>query len=171
MQKIYVGITNDEWFYNLRDISPKVVNFWTPGAKNFKALSKGEWFLFKLHAPQNYIVGGGKFDFFSIMSLSNAWKKYSIQNGVYALQDLTSKVRAYRKNTRGNLDENSIGCILLKDVVFLAERDWFPPPADWSRCIVRGKTYEMDSESGTYIFENFIKGQKRLLSEKTSSPL
>ena len=166
MRKLYVGITNDEWFYNLRDISPEVVNFWTPGAKKFKALCKGEWFLFKLHAPQNHIVGGGKFDFFSVMSLENAWKKYSIQNGVYALQDLTSKVRAYRKNTGGDLEGNTIGCILLKDVIFLAERDWFLPPADWSRCIVRGKTYAIDSESGNYIFENFIKGMNRLASKK-----
>ena len=101
------------------------------------------------------------------MSLENAWKKYSIQNGVYALQDLTSKVRAYRKNTGGDLEGNTIGCILLKDVIFLAERDWFLPPAYWSRCIVLGKTYAIDSESGNYIFENFIKGMNRLASKKS----
>jgi putative restriction endonuclease len=35
------------------------VNFWAPGAASFKALQFGELFLFKLHAPLNFVVGGG----------------------------------------------------------------------------------------------------------------
>jgi putative restriction endonuclease len=36
------------------------VNFWQPNSlRTFRALGEGELFLFKLHAPQNYIVGGG----------------------------------------------------------------------------------------------------------------
>jgi hypothetical protein len=36
------------------------VNFWKPGGKtNFKALNEGDLFLFKLHSPKDYIVGGG----------------------------------------------------------------------------------------------------------------
>ena len=38
------------------------VNFWQPsGTMKFQALQPGELFLFKLHSPNNYIVGGGVF--------------------------------------------------------------------------------------------------------------
>jgi len=36
------------------------VNFWQPsGKQQFRALAPGELFLFKLHSPDNFIVGGG----------------------------------------------------------------------------------------------------------------
>jgi putative restriction endonuclease len=38
------------------------VNFWQPGGHTiFMALQPGELFLFKLHSPRNFIVGGGVF--------------------------------------------------------------------------------------------------------------
>ena len=38
------------------------VNFWQPGSNTqFRALSPGELLLFKLHSPDNFIVGGGVF--------------------------------------------------------------------------------------------------------------
>jgi len=38
------------------------VNFWQPGGRSrFRRLNPGEPFLFKLHAPYNFIVGGGFF--------------------------------------------------------------------------------------------------------------
>ena len=58
--KIWVGVTDGDWFSYLRAHAPDEVNFWQPsGSKQFKVLQPGEPFLFKLHSPQNYIVGGG----------------------------------------------------------------------------------------------------------------
>lgn len=52
--KLYVGIADEDWFDE--------VNFWQPaGGRDFRVLEPGEPFLFKLHAPRNYIVGGGFF--------------------------------------------------------------------------------------------------------------
>ncbi len=59
---IYVGITDYDWFNLLKSQKPNEINFWQPNSgRNFRALKEGELFLFKLHAPRNYIVGGGIF--------------------------------------------------------------------------------------------------------------
>ena len=63
MVSLYVGITDYDWFHFLAAL-PTVdeVNFWQPGGRtNFRALRPGELFLFKLHAPRNFVVGGGVF--------------------------------------------------------------------------------------------------------------
>jgi putative restriction endonuclease len=60
--RLVVAITDSDWFEDLRAIPDlDEVNFWAPGTASFKALQTGELFLFKLHAPNNFIVGGGYF--------------------------------------------------------------------------------------------------------------
>ena len=58
--KAFVAVTDGDWFRFLgsqRELDE--VNFWQPGGnRRFAALSPGEPFLFKLHAPENFIVGG-----------------------------------------------------------------------------------------------------------------
>jgi hypothetical protein len=59
---LVVAVTDDDWFEMLRarpDLAE--VNFWAHSAASFRALQPGELFLFKLHAPRNWIVGGGVF--------------------------------------------------------------------------------------------------------------
>ncbi|WP_368912059.1 hypothetical protein [Taklimakanibacter deserti] len=57
---LVVAVTDGSWFDMLRR-QPNLdeVNFWAPSPTNFQALQPGELFLFKLHAPRNFIVGGG----------------------------------------------------------------------------------------------------------------
>ena len=59
----YVAVTDRDWYRALRDRRDlDEVNFWQPGGnRQFRALQPGEPFLFKLHAPDNVIVGGGFF--------------------------------------------------------------------------------------------------------------
>ena len=60
--KIWVGVTDKDWFQFLSRINADEVNFWQPsGSRVFRALQPGEPFLFKLHSPDNFIVGGGHF--------------------------------------------------------------------------------------------------------------
>jgi hypothetical protein len=41
-------------------LAPEEVNFWQPsGSRRFRVWQAGEPFLFKLHSPENFIVGGG----------------------------------------------------------------------------------------------------------------
>ena len=73
-----VAVTDRDWFDHLRrqpDLAE--VNFWSPSPRSFQALSPGELFLFKLHAPTNMIVGGGIFAFAKVMPLALAWEAFS----------------------------------------------------------------------------------------------
>ena len=80
--KIYVGVTDYDWFTILKNANCDEVNFWRPGTgTNFKALEPNDLFLFKLHSPRNYIVGGGYFVRYSILPTFLAWDAFGIQNG------------------------------------------------------------------------------------------
>ena len=59
--KIWVGVTDNDWHHYLAELQPDEVNFWRPGGGGFRAIDSYEPFLFKLHSPYNYIVGGGFF--------------------------------------------------------------------------------------------------------------
>ena len=75
---IFVGITDFDW-YQFLSAKPELdeVNFWQPSAAGqFRALSAGEPFLFKLHAPRNFIVGVGLFAHYSELPVSLAWSAF-----------------------------------------------------------------------------------------------
>lgn len=58
--RMYVGVTDYDWYSVPKEQNCDEVNFWKPGGKtNFKAINTNDMFLFKLHSPNNYIVGGG----------------------------------------------------------------------------------------------------------------
>lgn len=46
-----------------------------------------------------------------------------------------------------------IGCIVLTDPVFFDESDWIEAPADWSKNIVQGKSYQTDDFTGRMLWE------------------
>ena len=67
--RLLVAITDSDWFDHLAELRPDEVNFWKPsGAESFHSLSPGEPFLFKLHSPHNFIVGGGFFSHYTLCS-------------------------------------------------------------------------------------------------------
>jgi putative restriction endonuclease len=71
--KLYVGVTDKDWFDQLQEMRPDEVNLWKPGGTTaFRALSAGDPFLFKLHAPHNFVVDGGFFVSSSFLALSLA---------------------------------------------------------------------------------------------------
>jgi putative restriction endonuclease len=86
--KIWIGITDRNWFEQLKGQAPEEVNFWQPGGTtNFKVLPEEGLFLFKLHHPDNYIVGGGYFMRHVFLPLSLAWKAFGVNNGVRDLAE------------------------------------------------------------------------------------
>jgi putative restriction endonuclease len=61
--RLFVAVTDNDWFA-LHATLDRVegVNFWRPSSDaTFKALEPGEILLFNLHAPENFIAGGGFF--------------------------------------------------------------------------------------------------------------
>jgi len=171
---IYVGVTDFSWYKKLISI-PNIdeVNFWQPGGnRQFNTLKKGELFLFKLHAPRNYIVGGGFFAYSNILPLSLAWDSFAEKNGVDSITEMRRKIEFYRKQSSSQSNDYSIGCILLEQPFFFAENEWIPVPVDWKPNIVQGKTYSMDTEIGKKLWDDVrirLQGQHFFLDQQTQN--
>jgi putative restriction endonuclease len=99
MVRLFVAITDRTWFEMPRASSPHDgVNFWQPsGSTQFRALAPGDLFLFKLHGPDNNIVGGGIFSHASIAPLSIAWEAFRPKNGVASADEMRKRVAYYRR--------------------------------------------------------------------------
>jgi putative restriction endonuclease len=152
--KFYIGITDGNWFQLLRDLKPEEINFWRPMARSeFKVLQPGEPFLFKLHYPQNFIVGGGFFVKYSRMPLSIAWEIFETKNGASNIMTFAQDIHRYREKRSSDFEPDPwIGCIILNSPFFFDDRDWIPAPENWSSNIVTGKTYDTSDMIGLDIW-------------------
>lgn len=146
--RFYVGITDRDWYDFLSGIRGlDEVNFWQPsGNVQFRSLQPGEPFLFKLHSPDEYIVGGGFFSHFTILPASIVWNAFGEKNGARTEEEMRTRIARYRKiSNPGPEDDFNIGCILLESPFFLHRADWIPV-LDWKRPIVRGRAYDSQGE-------------------------
>jgi HNH endonuclease len=153
--RLFIGVTDGEWFRYLRE-RPHLdeVNFWQPsGRTQFRALPPGGVFLFKLHAPDNFIVGGGFFAHFSLLPHRTAWEFFGEANGAGSLIEMARRIEKYRRVPASIAEEYTIGCIMLARPFFFQESDWIPVPEDFARNIVRGKGYGDDSAVGNRLWE------------------
>jgi putative restriction endonuclease len=145
--KIWVGVTDENWFTGLSRLRPDEVNFWQPsGSRVFRVLQPGEPFLFKLHSPKNFIVGGGHFVRYSALPASLAWDAFGQKNGVASFDDLRTRIRRYRR--KDDAIDPVIGCNVLAEPFFLQEPAWISVPPSWSPNIVQGKSYDTESAEG-----------------------
>ncbi len=150
MRKAFVGVTDSEWYEFLAN-RPELteVNFWQPGGKVlFSALEPGDLFLFKLHSPNNYIVGGGFFETASLLPVSIAWETFGPMNGVASFEEMRRRVEKYRKKPTQRNEDYTIGNIVLQQVFFFHRPAWIPSPSDFSLNIVQGKGYDLDAGTG-----------------------
>lgn len=150
MRKAYVGVTDFSWFQFLSsrpDLTE--VNFWQPGGRvQFKALLPGDLFLFKLHAPNNFIVGGGFFETSSLLPISYAWETFGAMNGIGSLKEFRLKVEEFRRMRVSTSEDYIIGNTILQQTFFFHREAWIPIPEDFSLNIVQGKTYDLDCGTG-----------------------
>jgi putative restriction endonuclease len=153
--RAYVGVTDGDWFQLLASQTDlEEINFWQPGGnRSFSAISPGELFLFKLHAPENAIVGGGFFTYSTLLPVSLAWETFGIGNGATSLLEMRSRIEKYRHEPAKPHEDYTIGCILLSQPFFLRQDEWMEQPADWHKSIVQGKTYAFDSVHGRSLIE------------------
>lgn len=147
--RLVVAITDADWFNHLRVIPDlDELNFWAPGAANFRALAPGELFLFKLHSPNDFIVGGGIFAYANTIPLSLAWEAFGEKNGAGSLREMRARIAKYRAIGRDDRSDFQIGCRILTNPFFLPRDQWIPVPRSWPRNIVTFKTYSTDDEEG-----------------------
>lgn len=170
---LFVAITDRRWFDLLSQAWPDEVNFWQPsGNRNFAALSAGELFLFKLHAPENFIVGGGIFSHSSNVPLSLAWQAFGTKNGVTSLGDMRERISRYRRDDT-LLDPRAdplVGCRILTQPFFWPRDQWVPIPADFASNIVTGKRYAARSGEGRYLWDAVRDRAQRLVNDSEAMP-
>src|SRR5439155_14572750 len=131
--KAYIGVTDRDW-YTFLSLSPGLdeLNFCQPGGnRTFGALEAGEPFLFKLHAPENFIVGGGFFLHASLLPVSLAWDAFGEKNGATSLAEMRRRIEKYRRSKSDPHEDYRIGCILLGNPFFLGRHAWIPAPGDF----------------------------------------
>lgn len=149
-----VAVTDGDWFDTLRR-QPGLgeVNFWAPSSASFRALQPGELFLFKLHAPRNFIVGGGIFAYATVLPWSLAWQAFGEANGARSPEEMRRRIARYRRADASSRADFEIGCRILTQPFFFEERDWLPVPASWARNIVSFKTYDAEEGDGLTLWE------------------
>ena len=154
--KTYVAVTDFDWFELLAaqtDIYE--INFWQPGGNRiFSAIERNELFLFKLHSPRDFIVGGGFFAHSTLLPVSIAWDVFGISNGATSLQQMRQRIERYRRKQPLPQQDYEIGCILLTQPFFLSESNWIQVPNDWKPSIVQGKTYDLTKGHGLKLFRD-----------------
>jgi HNH endonuclease len=152
--RLIVAVTDRDWFDHLRSLQGlNEVNFWAPSATPFRALVPGELFLFKLHSPDNFIVGGGVFAHANILPCSLAWEAFREANGAASLEEMRARIMRYRRNEVDNRSDFQIGCRILTQPFFLDRENWIDVPPSWSRNIVTFKTYSTDDPDGKHVWD------------------
>ena len=172
--KLYLAVTDNNWYHYLSQLNPDEINFWQPGGRTgFKAIDPGAPFLFKLHSPYNYIVGGGLFVRHSFLPISLAWDAFGEKNGTPDYPTLRTTIRKYRsKEGRIELDP-IIGCIILSDPFFFPEQDWIDVSSFWPKNLTQGKTFNTEDELGRNIWDQVserINKQNVTLNEPYHEP-
>lgn len=164
--KLWVGVTDKDWYQYLTLQRPDEVNFWQPsGSRTFRVLQPGEPFLFKLHSPDNFIVGGGFFVRYSALPASLAWDAFARKNGVESFDLLLKRVRRYRRSDDA-LDP-VIGCNVLAEPFFLPRNLWVPVPSGWAPNIVQGKHYNAPGD-GAALWQAVVEAAR--LGNQAQSP-
>ncbi len=147
--RLYVGVTDHEWFAHLIRRQATEANFWQPSGPRFvHGLQRSELFLFKLKKAQGgLIVGGGHFVDSWPMEPEFAWDVFERDNGVEDKLEFLDRLGALAPNRD---PARRIGCNLLEELFVLPEP--FEPP-EWSPSIVQGKGYDTGRGAGAAIYE------------------
>ena len=153
--KAYVAVTDPRLYRFLRARPHfEEINFWQPsGSRQFRALEPGEPFLFKLHSPDDFIVGGGFFAASAILPVGLAWEIFDERNGSLSLGEMRRQIGRYRRGKRDARRDHPIGCIVLQRPFFFDEADWIPVPRDFKKSIVQGKSYDSSTPAGRALWE------------------
>lgn len=150
--QFWVGITDGDWFQYLAARKPDEVNFWQPSASPPRTMEPGWPFLFKLHAPHHFVVGGGFFVQFTLLPCALAWEAFGEKNGTLSLDELLARVTRYRKTPQ--TFGSTIGCNILVEPFFFDEADWIPIPSNWPMNAQRGYTYDTAEAVGAKLWQD-----------------
>ena len=162
--KYFIGLTDYDWYNELRQKHYDEVNFWRPGSTRFLALQPNDLFLFQLKKSYYAIVGGGFFVRYSFVPIDLAWQAFGMKNGTQTQEAFVNRIMKYREKNHIETSLPSVGCIILTRPFFFDEPDWIRHPSDWPYSAVVGKNYDTDvSSEAQRIY--------RQVQERLSTPL
>lgn len=170
--RAYVAVTDGDWFRFLSE-QPGIdeVNFWQPGGgRGFSVLTLGAPLLFKLHSPNNFIVGGGFFASFSRLPISIVWETFGERNGVRTYAEMRTRVEHYRRKGARPHEDYEIGNIILEDPFFLAREQWIPAPTDFAPSVVQGKGYDLTQPNGRALWDAVLLARASLKHRVSERP-
>lgn len=162
--KLWVGITDNRWFGFLAAKAPiDEANFWRPSTSTpyRKDFYPGMPFLFKLHAPDEYIAGGAFFLRFLPLPLSLAWSAFGEANGASSVEDFRGLIGKHVKIPAGR--DPYIGCNLLSEPFFFPRSQWIPSKRYMRGPIVFGKGF-FDTPEGDSLWAEV---RERLVQNET----
>ncbi len=127
---LVVAVTDRDWFAHLRGLADlDEVNFWTATTRPFRALQPGEMLLFALEGA---IVGGGVFVSAATLPCSLAWDAFGEANGVPSFEAMRQRILRQRPGERDPKRNFDIGCRILSQPFFFAERQWLAVPSSFT---------------------------------------
>ena len=168
----FIANTDFDW-YRFLSSTPDLdeVNFWQPsGAKGFGAIPPGAPFLFKLKKPYYAIGGFGFFATASRLPASMAWETFGEMNGAKSFNQMMERILRYRHQPLKPHEDPIIGCLIIGQVVFFPRSHWIMQPTDWSRNIVRGKTYDLTTGEGLRVWQECLARAADLRSDWVHDP-
>jgi putative restriction endonuclease len=155
----FVATTDWDWYSFLSVQAPlDEVNFWRPtGRSQFVALEPGEPFFFKLKAPRNGIGGFGWFARYSNLPLWLAWDSFHTANGAPDFAAFRARIERYKPDSGADpIGSALVGCRMISSPVFFPEDAWVRVPSDWSKNLVAGRGYDLDSGEGERLYRECL---------------
>ncbi len=165
--RAYVAVTDPVWLRRLRSTQSSEVNFWQPRPALLRQDVGTPW-IFKVRGSD--IIGGyGFFSYYSVMPVGVAWETFGLGNGVESLPEMSARIAALRRETGSG---DSVGCVVLSDVVILPEAEYVSSPTTWKRNTVRGEYYDLELGEGARIWAQLMayRSAQPLLSPLLSVP-
>jgi putative restriction endonuclease len=159
-ERAVVALTDRRWLEFLRRIAVDgrldEVNFWRPLAQGeFRSLSTGEPFFFRLKNPVNAIAGYGFFATATRLPIRMAWEAFGERNGDPTFEALAARIAEYRHETplETVLGTRELTCLILREVHFFSEPNWLPwgEGHDFRKQIVAYKAYDLGSADGAVL--------------------
>lgn len=156
--KMYIGLTDYNWYTLLKDKHLDEVNFWRPGSTGFAALQPNDLFLFKLKKPYYAIVGGAFFVRYVKIPINMAWDTFGEKNGTVDEETFYKRINDYRNKNRIQLNLSELGCIILTEPFFFEKKQWIRPTEDWPSNVVTGKVYDTEIGEGQRVYADVMAG-------------
>jgi len=141
------------------------VNFWRPKSQQaVRRIAPGAPFFLRLKKPHYAIAGFGFFAHWQLVPFSLAWELFRQKNGAPDREAFRRAILSFRQQDPEARGAPPLGCIVLRDVVFLERDEWLPwgEGMGWSRTIVNDKGYDLSREPGQRLL--------RMIRERYDTP-